>query len=80
MATHLAASMRVVASIQHRRRVMVADARDAVLEAAQRVQDGITGPETSAAPREGLELGRATIAALGHGGPVCGARRRTLPR
>jgi len=96
MATHLAASMRVVASIQHRRRVTVADAREAVLEAAQRVEDGIAGPETlllverregdwrrhrrARAPREGLELGRATIAALGHGGPVCGARRRTLPR
>ena len=35
-----------MASIQHRRRVMVADARDAVLEAAQRVEDGIAGPET----------------------------------
>jgi len=46
MATHLPASMRIVASIQHRRRVMVADARDAVLEAAQRVEDGIAGPET----------------------------------
>ena len=46
MATHLAASMRVVASIQHRRRVTVADAREAVLEAAQRVEDGIAGPET----------------------------------
>ena len=97
MATHFAASMRVVASIQHRRRVTVADAREAVLEAAQRVEDGIAGPETlllverlervtwrrhrrARAPREGLELGRATIAALGHGGPVCGARRRTLPR
>jgi hypothetical protein len=46
MATHLAASMRVVASIQHRRRVSIADARRAVLEAAQRVEDGIAGPDT----------------------------------
>ena len=46
MATHLAASMRVVAAVQHRRRVAVADAREAVLEAAQRVEDGIAGPET----------------------------------
>ena len=35
-----------MASIQHRRRVAVADAREAVLEAAQRVEDGIAGPET----------------------------------
>ena len=46
MATHLAASMRVVASIQHRRRVTISDAREAVLEAAQRVEDGIAGPDT----------------------------------
>jgi len=46
MATHLAASMRVVASIQHRRRVSIADAREAVLEAAERVESGIAGPET----------------------------------
>jgi len=45
MATHLAASMRVVASVQHRR-VSIADAREAVLEAAQRVEDCIPGPET----------------------------------
>jgi hypothetical protein len=38
--------MRVVALIQHRRRVSIADAREAVLEAAQRVEDGIAGPET----------------------------------
>jgi len=46
MATHLAASMRVVASVQHRRRVSISDAREAVLEAAQRIESGIAGPET----------------------------------
>ena len=46
MATHLAASMRVVASVQHHRRVSISDAREAVLEAAQRIEDGIAGPET----------------------------------
>jgi hypothetical protein len=38
--------MRVVASIQHRRRVSIADAREAVLEAAERVENGLAGPET----------------------------------
>jgi hypothetical protein len=38
--------MRVVASAQHRRRVSVADAREAVLEAAERVESGVAGPET----------------------------------
>ena len=46
MATHLAASMRVVASVQHHRRVSISDAREAVLEAAQRIESGIAGPET----------------------------------
>ena len=36
---------RVVASIQHRRPVSIADAREAVLEAAERVESGIAGPE-----------------------------------
>ena len=38
--------MRVVASAQHRRRVSIADARRAVLEAAERVENGIADPET----------------------------------
>ncbi|MCE9657784.1 MAG: hypothetical protein K8R60_04445 [Burkholderiales bacterium] len=39
--------MRVVASHQHRRRATVADAREAVLEAAQRTRDGTGGPDTA---------------------------------
>jgi hypothetical protein len=38
--------MRVVASEQHRRRATIAETREAVLEAAQRVADGIAGPDT----------------------------------
>ena len=45
-ATHLAASMRVVASHLHIRRVTIDTARDAVIEAARAVKAGTAGPET----------------------------------
>ena len=44
-ATHLAASLRVVASHLHMRRVTVDAARDEVLNAARAVQAGTAGPE-----------------------------------
>lgn len=44
--THLAASMRVVASHLHMRRVDIATARQSVLEAAEHVASGIAGDES----------------------------------
>ena len=38
--------MRVVAAAQHRRHLTISDTRDAVLLAAQRVSDGVAGPDT----------------------------------
>ena len=46
VATHLAASMRVVASHLHMRRGTIDTARDAVLDAARTVKAGTAGPET----------------------------------
>jgi hypothetical protein len=46
MATHLAASMRVVASIEHRRRVSIADAAWRSCRTAERVESGLAGPDT----------------------------------
>jgi hypothetical protein len=45
-ATHLAVSMRVVASHLHMRRVTIDTARDEVLNAAQQLQASTAGPET----------------------------------
>ena len=45
VALHLTASMRVVASHLHMRRVSVEIARDTVLEAAQRIETGSITPE-----------------------------------
>jgi hypothetical protein len=44
-ATHLAASMRVVASHLHIRRATIDTARDAVIDAARAVKAGTAGPE-----------------------------------
>jgi hypothetical protein len=44
--THLAASMRVVASQLHMRRVTIDTARNEVLKAAHELQSGTAGPET----------------------------------
>ena len=44
-ATHLAASMRVVASHLHMRRATIDTARDAVLDAARAIKAGTAGPE-----------------------------------
>jgi hypothetical protein len=46
VAPHLAASMRVVASQLHMRRVTVDTARDEVLKAAHWIQASTGGPET----------------------------------
>ena len=46
-ATHLAASMRVVASHLHMRRVTIDTARDAALDAARAAKAGTAGPEIS---------------------------------
>jgi hypothetical protein len=43
--THLAASMRVVASHLHMRRVTIDTARDEVLQAAEKVKSGATTPK-----------------------------------
>ena len=43
---HLTASMQVIRAHQRRRLVTVDDARRAVLEVAQRMADGIAGPDT----------------------------------
>jgi hypothetical protein len=45
-ATHLAASMRVVASHLHMRRATIDTAREAVLDAARAVKEGTATPET----------------------------------
>ena len=44
-ATHLAASMRVVASHLHMRRATIDTARDAVIDAARAAKAGTAGPE-----------------------------------
>ena len=45
---HLAASLQVVRLHQRRRHIAVADPRRAVTEAAQRVAEGVAGPESAA--------------------------------
>jgi hypothetical protein len=46
MATHLTATMRVIASHLHIRHVSVGTAREEVLELAQRLAQGVAGPES----------------------------------
>ena len=45
-ALHLTASMKVVRAHQRRRQVSIEDTRRAVLEAAERVAEGVAGPES----------------------------------
>lgn len=45
---HLAASLQVVRLHQRRRHVSIDDARSAVLEAAERIAEGVAGPENEA--------------------------------
>jgi len=45
-ALHLTASMKVVRAHQRRRHVSIEDTRRAVLEAAERVAEGVAGPES----------------------------------
>jgi hypothetical protein len=56
--------MRVVAAHQHRRRVTVSDAREAVLEAAKRIASGVAGPESHALAEQLQRMTGATIAEL----------------
>jgi len=45
-ALHLTVSMKVVRAHQRRRQVSIEDTRPAVLEAAERVAEGVAGPES----------------------------------
>ena len=61
---HLTASMQVIRAHQRRRLVTVDDARRAVLELAQRMADGVVGPETRRLAEKLEELTGCTIAEL----------------
>jgi hypothetical protein len=63
--THLAASMRVVASHLHVRRVTIDTARDEVLDAARRIKTSTAGPETLGLVARLEKVTGASIAELG---------------
>ena len=65
LATHLAASMRVVASHLHMRRVTIDIARDAVRDAARAVKAGTAGLETEMLVSRLEKVTRVGIAELG---------------
>lgn len=64
MATHLAASMRVVAAHEHRRFASVADTRDAILVAAGRRANGQVDAETERLIARLEKVTGATLAEL----------------
>jgi hypothetical protein len=64
-ATHLAASMRVVASHLHMRRVTIDTAREQVLEAAQAAKAGTATPEIALLVARLEKVTGANIADLG---------------
>ena len=61
---HLAASLKVVQSHQHRPRATIADARDAVLVAAGKVAAGQADAETEELVRRLEKVTGATLAEL----------------
>ena len=63
-ATHLAASMRVVASHLHMRRVTIDTARDAVIDAARLLKTGNPTPEATILVARLEKVTGATIAEL----------------
>lgn len=62
--THLAASMRVVASHLHMRRVDIATAKRSVQEAAEHIAAGIAGPESESLATRLEEVTGSPIAEL----------------
>ena len=62
--THLAASMRVVASHLHTRRVDIATAKRSVQEAAEHIAAGIAGPESKSLATRLEKVTGAPIAEL----------------
>jgi hypothetical protein len=61
---HLTASMQVIRAHQRRPLVTVDDARRAVLEVAQKVADGLAGPQTKRLAENLEKLTGCTIAEL----------------
>ena len=62
--THLTASMQVIRAYQRRRLVTVEEARRAVSEVAQKVADGLAGPQTLRLAEQLEKMTGCTIAEL----------------